>query len=65
MASLGDRPISELTAHEIGAFLRALDERGCKPRTVNRHRQLISAAFNYAMREDTHAIARNPAAVPV
>lgn len=62
MAALGDRPISELTTREIGAFLRALDERGCKPRTINRHRQLISAAFNYAMREDTYAIARNPAA---
>lgn len=62
MAALGDRPISALTTREIGAFLRALDERGCKPRTVNRHRQLISAAFNYAMREDTYAIAQNPAA---
>jgi integrase len=62
MAALGDRPISELTTREIGAFLRALDERGCKPRTVNRHHQLISAAFNYAMREDTYAIVRNPAA---
>ncbi|MDQ2759963.1 MAG: site-specific integrase, partial [Actinomycetota bacterium] len=62
MAALGDRPISELTTREIGTFLRALDERGRKPRTVNRHRQLISAAFNYAMREDTYAIARNPAA---
>ena len=62
MAALGDRPISELTTREIGAFLRALDERGCKPRTVNRHRQLICAAFNYAMREDTYAVARNPAA---
>ena len=62
MAALGDRPISELTTREIGAFLRALDERGGKPRTVNRHRQLISVAFNYAMREDTYAIASNPAA---
>jgi integrase len=62
MAALGGRPIAELTTREIGAFLRALDERGCKPRTVNRHRQLISAAFNYAMREDTYAVVRNPAA---
>jgi len=62
MAALGDRPIAELSTREIGAFLRTLDDRGCKPRTVNRHRQLISAAFNYAMREDTYAIARNPAA---
>ena len=62
MAALGDRPISELTTREIGEFLRSVDERGCKPRTVNRHRQLICAAFNYAMREDTYGIARNPAA---
>lgn len=62
MAALGDRPINQLTTREIAAFLRELDERGCKPRTVNRHRQLISAAFNYAMREDTYAFARNPAA---
>jgi integrase len=62
MGALGDRPISELTTHDVASFLRALDERGCRPRTVNRHRQLISAAFNYAMRDDTYALARNPAA---
>jgi integrase len=61
MAALGDRPISELTTREIGGFLRTLDERGCKARTVNRHRQLVLAALNYAMREDTYALARNPA----
>jgi integrase len=61
MAALGDRPISELSTREIGGFLRALDERGCRARTVNRHRQLISAALNYAMREETYALARNPA----
>ncbi len=62
MAALGDRPMSELTTRDIGTFLRALDERGYRARTVNRHRQLISAAFNYAMRDDTYAIAHNPAA---
>lgn len=62
MAALGDRPISELKTRDVGTFLRALDERGCRARTVNRHRQLISAAFNYAMRDDTYAIAHNPAA---
>jgi integrase len=62
MAALGDRPIADVTTGEVSSFLRALDERGCKPRTVNRYRQLISAAFNYAIREDTYALARNPAA---
>lgn len=62
IAALGDRPIAEITTRDVGSFLRSLDDRGCKPRTVNRHRQLISAAFNYAMRDDTYAIAHNPAA---
>jgi hypothetical protein len=61
MAALGDRPIAEITTREIAVFLRDLDDRGCKPRTVNRHRQLISAAFNYAMRDDTYGFAHNPA----
>lgn len=60
--SSADRPISELTTRDISAFLRSLDDRGCQPRTVNRHRQLISAAFNDAMREDRYAVPRNPAA---
>lgn len=61
MAALGDRRIAEITTREVSEFLRTLDRRGCKPRTVNRHRQLISATFNYAMREDTYALAQNPA----
>ena len=60
MSALGDRPITDITTRELSAFLRELDDRGCKPRTVNRFRQLISAAFNYAMRDDTYAIAHNP-----
>jgi integrase len=62
MAALGDRPIASVTTRDIADFLRGLDEAGCKPRTVNRYRQLISAAWNYAMREDTHGLPSNPAA---
>jgi integrase len=62
MSALGDRPITDITTRELSAFLRELDDRGCKPRTVNRFRQLISAAFNYAMRDDTYAITHNLAA---
>jgi integrase len=62
IAALGDRPIAEITTREITGFLRSLDDRGRKPRTVNRHRQLICAAFNYAMREDTYSISHNPGA---
>lgn len=61
MAAVGDRRIAEITTRQVSDFLRSLDDRGCKPRTVNRHRQLISAAFNYASREDTYGLTRNPA----
>lgn len=51
-----------MTTRDIAGFLRSVDDAGCKPRTVNRYRQLISAAFNYAMREDAYGLAANPAA---
>lgn len=60
-AGFGDRPIAKITAKEVSAFLRELDGSGVSPRTVNKHRQLLSAIFNYARREDTHGISSNPA----
>lgn len=61
IAALGDRRIAEITTRRVSDFLRSLDDRGCRPRTVNRHRQLICAAFNYASREDTYGLTHNPA----
>jgi integrase len=60
LAAFGDRPIAKIATREISAFLRELDGTGVSPRTVNKHRQLLSAIFNYARREDTHAIPANP-----
>lgn len=62
MKALGDRPVREVTTREVTDFLRSLDDAGCKPRTVNRHRQLISAAWTYGMRDDTYGLTTNPAA---
>jgi integrase len=61
MGTLGDHPIAAMTTREVATFLRSLDEGGAKPRTINRYRQLVSAAFDYAMREDTYGLATNPA----
>jgi integrase len=60
LGALGDRPIARIATREVSAFLRELDGSGISPRTVNKHRQLLSAIFNYARREDTHAIPTNP-----
>ncbi len=62
IGALGDHPIAAMTTRDVATFLRSLDEGGAKPRTINRYRQLVSAAFNYAMREDTYDLAMNPAA---
>ena len=60
MAAFGDLPAGKITTRQISAFLRQLDESGVSPRTVNKHRQLLSAIFNYARRDDTHGLPTNP-----
>lgn len=46
---------------EIVAFLTRLDaEPGVTPRTVNKHRQVLSSIFEYAMREETFGLPGNP-----
>lgn len=62
MAALGDRPAREIGTRDVAEYLRSLDKAGAQPRTVNKHRQVISAIYGYAMREDVYGLARNPAA---
>jgi len=62
MAALGDRLVETVTTREVAEFLRGLDKSGSKPRMVNRYRQLISAVWNYGMREDAYELTHNPAA---
>jgi len=62
MSRFGDRRAREVTTREVAQYLRELDSQGARPRTVNKHRQVISAVYGYAMREDTHQLAANPAA---
>jgi integrase len=61
MACLGDRLVESVTTRDVAEFLRSLDKSGSKPRMVNRYRQLISAAWNFGMREDTYGLTHNPA----
>ena len=60
MAAFGDRPIREVDEREVDRFLRALDREGRSPRNVNKHRQVLSAIFNYARRTTTYALPSNP-----
>ena len=60
MAALGDLPAARITTRQVSALLRELQDTGISPRTVNKHRQLLSAIFNYGRREDTFALPTNP-----
>ena len=62
MASFGDRPAKAIKTTDISRFLRSLDASGKSPRTVNKHRQVLSAIFTYACREDTFGLPTNPVA---
>ena len=61
MAAIGDRPAKAITTREVEAMLDAVAETGVSPRAVNKTRNIVSAAFNYAMRESAFALPRNPA----
>lgn len=61
MAALGDRPAAGITTPEIERLLQKIASTGVTPRTVNKHRALVSAIFNYAMKASTFGVPSNPA----
>ena len=61
MAALGDRPAAKITTREVEALLATVSATGVSPRTVNKHRAVISAAFNYGCRASTFGLPANPA----
>lgn len=60
MQAFGDRPAEAITTVEIKKFLVSLDRAAKKARNVNKHRHVLHSIFNYAMKDDTFALPRNP-----
>jgi integrase len=60
LAAFGDQPAVQITTADVSTFLRGLDRVNLTPRNVNKHRQVVSAIFTFAQREDTFALAVNP-----
>jgi hypothetical protein len=56
MSAFGDRPARELTTRDVAEYLRGPRSSRRHGSHVNKHRQVISAAFNFAMREDTYRV---------
>ncbi len=61
MAALGDRPASKISTRDVEELLATISATGVSPRTVNKHRAVICAAFNYGCRASTYGLAKNPA----
>jgi integrase len=62
LAAFGDRPVREVTPRDVARFLRKLGDDGKSAWTINKHRQVVCAAFNFGMRDDTFGLDKNPAA---
>jgi hypothetical protein len=60
LAAFGDMRLRNVATQHVATFLRGLDGVGMSARWVNMHRQVVSAMFGYACRDDTYALAVNP-----
>lgn len=61
MAAIGERPAAKVTTREINKLLGDISATGASPRTVNKYREVIVAAYNYARKPSTYNLAENPA----
>jgi integrase len=62
MRTFGGRPLFGIATKDVRQFLSRLDHEDLSPRTVNIHRQVLHAIFEYARREETFGLAENPVA---
>ena len=62
MRAFGGRRLFDIGATDVRTFLARLDREDLSPRTVNIHRQVLHAIFEFARREEAFALPDNPAA---
>jgi len=62
MRAFGGRPLFRIGTKDVRQFLSKLDHEDLSPRTVNIHRQVLHAIFEYARREETFGLPENPVA---
>ncbi len=62
MRAFGDRKLAEISTADVGRFLSQLDSEGVSARTVNKHRQVLHAIFEFAARPDALGLRSNPVA---
>ncbi len=62
MRTLGDSPAAAVSSSDVDELLREVAATGTSARSVNKHRALVHAIFEYGRKESTFALAQNPAA---
>lgn len=60
MRVFGGRKLATITSVDVARFLAALDREAVSARTVNKHRQVLHAIFEYAKRDDVFGLRENP-----
>jgi integrase len=61
--ALGDRSAAKLSVRDIDTLLTTVSSAGCSARNVNKHRALVSAVFNYGIKDSAFSLPGNPAAL--
>ncbi len=62
MRTFGGRRLFAVAAKDVRQLLSRLDHEDLSPRTVNIHRQVLHAIFEFARREETFGLPENPVA---
>lgn len=62
MRAFGGRHLFRIATKDVRVFLADLDREDLAPRTVNIHRQVLHAIFEFARREESFGLPHNPVA---
>ncbi|MBS1895670.1 MAG: tyrosine-type recombinase/integrase [Actinobacteria bacterium] len=62
MTAFGGKRLFDIRTRDVRSFLARLDRENLAPRTVNKHRQVLHAIFEFAHREESFGLPVNPAA---
>jgi integrase len=62
MRAFGGRHLFRITTKDVRVFLGELDREDLAPRTVNIHRQVLHAIFEFSRREESFGLPHNPVA---
>jgi integrase len=60
MRTFGGTRLASITTADVAHFLAELDREAVSARTVNKHRQVLHAIFEYARRDDAFGLRENP-----